>query len=77
LVTVDYRHELLYSFDETGRRYPRLTLQLVNPARTDVPPVEVDAYVDSDQVAGKHGCVMDGKTPFCSSFSPLSRFLRT
>lgn len=46
MVTVDYDHEIPYSYDPNGRQSPRLILRLSNPGDADQ-AIESDAYIDS------------------------------
>lgn len=55
MVTVDYEHAIAYGHDLDGKRYPRLTLSLINPANSEQ-AIDTDAYLDT----GAERSVFDG-----------------
>jgi hypothetical protein len=47
VIPVQYEHEFPYPYDEDGRRYPRLTVRVLNAANPTRGAIDVDAYLDS------------------------------
>lgn len=47
--TVDYPHVFAYRYSDADNdeRYPGLIVEISNPARPELPPIEIDVWIDS------------------------------